>query len=123
MGLVIGVIALVTLNLHVGIPPADQTQIAEVARAAVGDGGLFGFFQLTSGLLLLAAASSFQAGPGLLKAVARTWNARRGRAPAEAARQDEQAPHARRGRGRRVRELPGRVPRDGTVSYRRAGDC
>ena len=34
---------------------------------------MFAFFQLTSGLLLLAAASSsFQAGPGLLKALART---------------------------------------------------
>jgi lysylphosphatidylglycerol synthetase-like protein (DUF2156 family) len=40
----------------------------------VGDGGLFGFFQLSSSVLLLAAAaSSFQAGPGLLKALARTW--------------------------------------------------
>ena len=76
----IGIVGVLTLaitalavHLHVGIPPADQTQIAEVARAATGGGGLFGFFQLTSGLLLLAAAaSSFQAGPGLLKALART---------------------------------------------------
>jgi Amino acid permease len=76
----IGIVSVLTLaitalavHLHVGIPPADQTQISEVARAAVGSGGLFGFFQLTSGLLLLAAAaSSFQAGPGLLKALART---------------------------------------------------
>jgi hypothetical protein len=61
------------VHLHVGIPGHDQTQIAELAHAAVGGGGLFGFFQLTSGLLLLAAASSsFQAGPGLLKALART---------------------------------------------------
>jgi hypothetical protein len=76
----IGIVGTLTLaitalavHLHVGIPPADQTQIAEVARAATGNGGLFGFFQLSSGLLLLAAAaSSFQAGPGLLKALART---------------------------------------------------
>jgi hypothetical protein len=70
--LTLGITAL-AVHLHVGIPPHDQTQIAEVARAATGGGGLFGFFQLTSGLLLLAAAaSSFQAGPGLLKALART---------------------------------------------------
>jgi hypothetical protein len=71
-GLTLGITAL-AVHLQVGIPPHDQTQIAEVARAATGDGALFGFFQLTSGLLLLAAAaSSFQAGPGLLKALART---------------------------------------------------
>ena len=70
--LTLGITAL-AVHLHVGIPPADQTQIAEVARAATGGGGIFGFFQLTSGLLLLApAASSFQAGPGLLKALARS---------------------------------------------------
>jgi amino acid permease-like protein len=69
--LTLGLTAL-AVHLHVGIPPHDQTQIAEVANAATGGGGLFGFFQLTSGLLLLAAAaSSFQAGPGLLKALAR----------------------------------------------------
>jgi hypothetical protein len=61
-----------TVHLHVGIPGPDETQIANLARAATGEGGLFSFFQLTSGLLLLAAAaSSFQAGPGLLKALAR----------------------------------------------------
>jgi hypothetical protein len=71
-GLTLGLTAL-AVHLHVGIPPHDQTQIAQIARGATGDGGLFGFFQLTSGLLLLAAAaSSFQAGPGLLKALART---------------------------------------------------
>jgi hypothetical protein len=71
-GLTLGITAL-AVHLHVGIPSPDQTQIAQVARAAAGEGGLFGFFQLSSGLLLLAAAaSSFQAGPGLLKALART---------------------------------------------------
>jgi len=60
------------VHLHVGIPPQDQTQISELALAATGKGALYDFFQLTSGLLLLAAAaSSFQAGPGLLKALAR----------------------------------------------------
>jgi hypothetical protein len=71
-GLTMGLTAL-AVHLHVGIPPHDQTQIAELARAATGDGGLFGLFQVASGLLLLAAAaSSFQAGPGVLKALART---------------------------------------------------
>jgi hypothetical protein len=62
----------VALHLRVGIPPTDSTQIAEVARASAGDGALFAAFQLTSAVLLLAAASSsYQAGPGLLKALSR----------------------------------------------------
>jgi len=61
------------VHLHVGVPHAHSTQIAELAQTATGNGGLFAFFQLSSSLLLLAAASSsFQAGPGLLKALART---------------------------------------------------
>ncbi len=66
-------LTVLAVRLRVGIPQSDETQIADVARAAVGgDGALFAFFQLSSGLLLLAAAaSSFQAGPGLLKALAR----------------------------------------------------
>jgi hypothetical protein len=70
--LTIGLTAL-AVRLHVGVPGADQTQIANLARAADGGGSaLFAFFQLSSGVLLLAAAaSSFQAGPGLLKALAR----------------------------------------------------
>ena len=36
-GLTLGITAL-AVHLHVGIPPADQTQIAEVARAATGGG-------------------------------------------------------------------------------------
>lgn len=60
------------VHLNVGIPGPDSTQIADLAEAAAGKGALFAFFQLSSGLLLLAAASSsFQAGPGLLKALAR----------------------------------------------------
>jgi hypothetical protein len=60
------------VRLRVGIPPQDSTQIAEIARTAAGDGGLYAAFQLSSAVLLLAAASSsFQAGPGLLKALAR----------------------------------------------------
>jgi hypothetical protein len=72
-GLTLGLTAL-AVHLNVGIPGSDDTQIADLAKTAVGDGALFGFFQLSSSMLLLAAAaSSFQAGPGLLKALARTW--------------------------------------------------
>jgi amino acid transporter len=70
--LTLGLTAL-AMRLHVGVPASDETQIANLARASDGDGsGLFAVFQLSSSLLLLAAAaSSFQAGPGLLKALAR----------------------------------------------------
>lgn len=69
--LTVGLTAL-AVRLHVGIPAADSTLVADVARTAVGSGFLFGAFQLCTALLLLAAASSsFQAGPGLLKALAR----------------------------------------------------
>jgi hypothetical protein len=70
--LTMGLTAL-AVHLHVGVPRGVSTQIADLARTAAGNGGLFAFFQLSSSLLLLAAASSsFQAGPGLLKALART---------------------------------------------------
>jgi hypothetical protein len=65
-------LAILAVRLRIGIPPADSTQVAEIARAAVGDGSLFAVFQATTAVLLLAAASSsFQAGPGLLKALSR----------------------------------------------------
>ena len=65
-------ITVVGIRLHVGLPPQGSTWIAEVAQAAVGRGALFAAFQISSAVLLLAAASSsFQAGPGLLKALAR----------------------------------------------------
>jgi amino acid transporter len=65
-------IAVLAVRLRVGIPGKESTMIADVARASVGRSALFALFQLTSSLLLLAAAaSSFQAGPGLLKALAR----------------------------------------------------
>jgi hypothetical protein len=70
-GLTIGLTELAT-RLHVGIPGRDSTQIADVARAASGKGALYALFQAASALLLLAAASSsFQAGPGLFKALSR----------------------------------------------------
>lgn len=70
-GLTIAITAL-AVRLHVGIPGADSTQIADIAAAATGNGTLYAIFQATSALLLLSAASSsFQAGPGLLKALSR----------------------------------------------------
>ena len=75
-GLTLGLTAL-AVHLNVGIPRPDSTQIADLAKVAAGGGALFAFFQLTSSLLLLAAASSsFQAGPGLLKALARREDGR-----------------------------------------------
>jgi hypothetical protein len=60
------------VRLQVGIPKADSTQIADLAHAATGKGAAYALFQTASALLLLAAASSsFQAGPGLLKALSR----------------------------------------------------
>ena len=65
-------LAVVGVRLHVALPAGCATWIAQVAQTAVGRGGLFAAFQVSSAVLLLAAASSsFQAGPGLLKALAR----------------------------------------------------
>ncbi len=80
LALTIGIVGAITIgltalavHLQVGIPEGDSTQIADLAHAAAGKGALFAFFQLASSVLLLAAASSsFHAGPGLLKALART---------------------------------------------------
>ena len=77
--LTVGIVGAITLllaglavRLNVGIPVETSTQIADIAKAAVGDGAAFALFQLTSAVLLLSAASSsYQAGPGLLKALAR----------------------------------------------------
>ncbi|KIF75715.1 hypothetical protein QR77_21130 [Streptomyces sp. 150FB] len=71
-GLTLALAALAT-RLHTGLPAHNSTQIADIAHAATGPGWLYTVFQLASALLLLAAASSsFQAGPGLLKALAGT---------------------------------------------------
>jgi hypothetical protein len=65
-------LTLQAVRLKVGVPHEDTTQIAELARIAV-PGPIFAVFQaLTALLLLSAASSSFQAGPGLLKALARS---------------------------------------------------
>jgi hypothetical protein len=69
--LTVGITAL-AVRLQIGIPAPDSTQIADVARAAAGNGLVYAAFQASSALLLLAAASSsYQAGPGLLKALSR----------------------------------------------------
>ena len=70
--LTVGIVGAITLllaglavRLNVGIPGEKSTQIADIAKAAAGDGGVFALFQLTSAILLLSAASSsYQAGPG-----------------------------------------------------------
>lgn len=59
------------VHLKIGIPATNSTQIGNLARATSSH-GIYAFFQITTALLLLAAASSsFQAGPGLLKALSR----------------------------------------------------
>lgn len=76
--LTLGIVGTLTLaltatavRLGVGIPPAESTQISEVARRTDVP-WVFAAFQITTALLLLSAASSsFQAGSGLLKALAR----------------------------------------------------
>jgi amino acid transporter len=76
--LMIGIVGTLTLgfaaaavHLNVGVPGEDSTQIADLARAASPDAVFTAFQAATSVLLLAAASSSFQAGPGLLKALAR----------------------------------------------------
>jgi hypothetical protein len=59
------------LRLRVPLPDGDSTLLADVARRAVGGGLPFACFQALSALLLLAAAaSSYLAGSGVLKALA-----------------------------------------------------
>jgi hypothetical protein len=76
--LMIGIVGALTVgfaaaavHLGVGLPPEDSTLLAEVARRAVGEGPAFAAFQAVSALLLLAAAaSSYLAGSGVLRALA-----------------------------------------------------
>src|SRR5262249_13980853 len=64
-------ITAIAVTQGVGLPPAHSTLLAEVARTSVGDGALIAAFQAASALLLLsAAASSYLAASGLLKALA-----------------------------------------------------
>ena len=63
--------AALAVRLAVPLPGADSTLLAEVARASLGGGIPFAGFQALSALLLLAAAaSSYLAGSGVLKALA-----------------------------------------------------
>ena len=65
-------LAALTVTLGIGLPGEDSTLLAELARRATGQGPLFAGFQAASALLLLAAAaSSYLAGSGVLKALAR----------------------------------------------------
>ncbi len=76
--LTLGIVGCLTLGLTavavrqgIGVPEPGSTQVADIARASVGTGG-YALFQLFTALLLLSAtSSSLQAGPGLLKALAR----------------------------------------------------
>lgn len=64
-------LAAAAVHLGIGVPGEDTTLVAELARAASSH-GVFTLFQAATAMLLLSAASSsFQAGPGLLKALAR----------------------------------------------------
>ncbi len=63
-------LTMLVLQQDAGIPPKGQTLISHVVRQAIGDGLVFDSFQFVTCLLLLAAASSsLQAGPGLTKAL------------------------------------------------------
>jgi hypothetical protein len=74
--------AAVAVHLGTGLPPEDSTLLAEIARDAFGDGVMFAAFQGASALLLLsAAASSYLAGSGLLKALASLGESREGLVP------------------------------------------
>jgi hypothetical protein len=69
-GLTLGFAAL-AVYLGVGLPDGESTLLADIARQAIGDGWPLATFQAFSALLLLgAAASSYLAGSGVLKALA-----------------------------------------------------
>ncbi|HEX7058656.1 MAG TPA: hypothetical protein VF176_02265 [Solirubrobacterales bacterium] len=62
--------AMLAVHLRIGLPDGDSTLLAEIARRAVGGGVALATFQALSALLLLAAAaSSYLAGSGVLKAL------------------------------------------------------
>ena len=64
-------LALLVVHLRIGLPDGDSTLLADLARASVGGGVPLACFQAFSALLLLAAAaSSYLAGSGVLKALA-----------------------------------------------------
>jgi hypothetical protein len=64
-------LAAVAVRLGNGLPPEDSTLLAEIALDSFGGGAGFAAFQAARALLLLAAAaSSYLAGSGVLKALA-----------------------------------------------------
>ncbi len=63
-------VAALAVHFGVGLPAEDSTLLADIARRILGDGPALGLFQVLSALLLLAAAaSSYLAGSGVLKAL------------------------------------------------------
>lgn len=77
--LTLGIVGTLTLAitaavvwLGIQVPHEDTTLVAELARAADAPAVFAAFQGATALLLLSAASSSFQAGPGLLKALARS---------------------------------------------------
>ena len=71
VGLLTVSFAVVGVRLGVGHTGNDSTLLADIAGRATGRDGMFAAFQLASAALLLAAAaSSYLAGSGLLKALA-----------------------------------------------------
>jgi Amino acid permease len=64
-------LAVLAVHLGIGLPDEDSTLLAEITKRATGEGLVFGGFQAASVVLLLAAAaSSYLAGSGVLKALA-----------------------------------------------------
>jgi hypothetical protein len=77
-GLTLAVAAL-AVRLGLGTPDENSTLLADVARRATGGDAMFPVFQAASAFLLLAAAaSSYLAGSGLLKALALHGDGTRG---------------------------------------------
>lgn len=75
--------AATAVHLGIGLPPEDSTLLAEVARHAFGGDPGFAAFQAISALLLLsAAASSYLAASGVLKALATVGGDGEGLVPA-----------------------------------------
>ncbi len=77
--LTLGIVGTLTLalaygawRLGVGLPDHDSTLVADIAKETSSHGVFAAFQGATALLLLSAASSSFQAGPGLLKALARS---------------------------------------------------
>jgi hypothetical protein len=64
-------LALLAVRLGVALPPEDSTLLAEITRRATGDNAVFAGFQAATALLLLAAAaSSYLASSGVMRALA-----------------------------------------------------